>query len=78
MSNFEISDSILDSPFEEPQAHWWILPGETPGRRPGRRFPYNFYRDPRSATRGSAEVDAGTMIELKLATGYVCSGIRIV
>ena len=26
MSNFEVSDPILNSPFEESQAHWWILP----------------------------------------------------
>ncbi len=68
MSNFEVSEPILNSPFEEPQAHWWILPGETPERRAGRRFAHYFYRDPRSGTRDSAEVDTGTMIEMKLVS----------
>lgn len=65
MSNFEVSEPILNSPFEEPKAHWWIVEGEAPERRSGRRFAHYFYRDPRSATRDSAETDVGTMIELK-------------
>ena len=39
-----------------------------PERRPGRRFAHYFYRDPRSATKESAETDIGTMIELKIVT----------
>ncbi len=54
MSNFEVAEPILNSPFEEPQAHWWILPGETPERRAGRRFAHYFYRDPRSGSNESA------------------------
>ena len=68
MSNFEVTEPILNSPFEEPKEHWWILEGEVPRRREGRRFAHYFYRDPRSATRESAETDVGTMIELKLVT----------
>ena len=68
MSNFEVNEPILNSPFEEPKEHWWILEGEAPERRAGRRFAHYFYRDPRSATRESAETDVGTMIELKLVT----------
>lgn len=68
MSNFEVSDPILSSPFEEPREHWWIVEGEAPERRPGRRFAHYFYRDPRSATKESAETDIGTMIELKIVT----------
>src|SRR3990172_3993548 len=68
MSNFEVTEPILNSPFEEPKEHWWIVEGEVPGRREGRRFAHYFYRDPRSATRESAETDVGTMIELKLVT----------
>jgi type III restriction enzyme len=66
MSNFEVSEPILNSPFDEPKAHWWILPGETLEQRPGRRFAHYFYRDPRSGTKDSPEVDTGTMIEMKL------------
>lgn len=68
MNNFEVSEPILNSPFEPPKEHWWLLSGETPERRPGRRIAHYFYRDPRSATRESAETDTGTMIELKLVT----------
>lgn len=68
MSNFEVTDPILSSPFEEPREHWWIVEGEAPERRPGRRFAHYFYRDPRSATKESAETDIGTMIELKIVT----------
>jgi len=78
VSNVEVSNPILNSPFEEPQAHWWILPGGTPERLAGRRFTHYFHRDSRSDTRESAEVDTGTMIELKSAMGWLCSGIRIV
>jgi type III restriction enzyme len=66
MSNFEVSQPILGSPFEEPKAHWWIVEGEPPEQRAGRRMAHYFYRDPRSAAKGGAEQDAGTMIELKL------------
>ncbi len=68
MNNFEVTEPILNSPFEEPKEHWWIVEGEAPERRPGRRFAHYFYRDPRSATKESAETDVGTMIELKLVT----------
>ena len=35
MNNFEVTEPILNSPFEEPKEHWWILEGEAPERRPG-------------------------------------------
>ena len=28
MSSFEVGQPILNSPFEEPKAHWWIVEGE--------------------------------------------------
>ncbi len=33
MYNFEFAEPILNSPFEEPKAHWWIVESETPQRR---------------------------------------------
>ncbi len=42
MSNFEVSDRILNSPFAEPKEHWWLLAGETPERRPGRRVAHYY------------------------------------
>lgn len=68
MNQFEVSEPILNSPFEEPKEHWWIEEGEAPQRRSGRRMAHYFWRDPRSATKESAEADVGTMIELKLVT----------
>ena len=29
MNNFEFAEPILNSPFGEPKAHWWIVEGET-------------------------------------------------
>lgn len=68
MSSFEVSNPILNGPFEEPKKHWWIAQGEPPEERPGRRIAHYFYRDPRSAPKGAAETDVGTMIELKLVS----------
>lgn len=68
MRDFQVSDPILNSPFEEPREHWWLSQGEPPERREGRRFAHYFYRDPRSASKSGAEADVGTMIELKLVT----------
>ncbi len=68
MSNFEVAEPILNSPFEAPQEYWWIVQGEPPERRAGRRFAHYFYRDPRSAAKDGVESDVGTMIELKLVS----------
>ena len=38
MSEFEVPEPILNSPFEEPREHWRIQPGEEAVRAPGRRL----------------------------------------
>ena len=68
MSDFEVTEPILNSPFEEPREYWWIVEGETPERRSGRRFAHYFYRDPRAPLDPARASDVGTMIELKLVT----------
>jgi hypothetical protein len=68
MSNFKVTEPILNSPFEEPREYWWIVEGETPPRRSGRRFAHYFYRDPRAPLDPARGGDVGTMIELKLVT----------
>ncbi|MFO0115647.1 MAG: BPTD_3080 family restriction endonuclease [Betaproteobacteria bacterium] len=68
MSSFEVATPILNSPFEEPKEHWWIVEGQDAERREGRRFAHYFYRDPRSGGKGGVESDTGTMIELKLVS----------
>ena len=47
MSDFEVSDPILNSPYEEPREHWWIEEGSAPQRREGRRPAMYFYREPK-------------------------------
>jgi type III restriction enzyme len=37
MSNFEVNEPILNSPFVEPQLHWFIQSGQAPEKRDGRR-----------------------------------------
>jgi hypothetical protein len=62
VSNFEVPNPILSSPFEEPKEHWWILEGEPAERRPGRRPALYFYRDPKRET----DERGGLAIEMKL------------
>ncbi|HVL67060.1 MAG TPA: hypothetical protein VM364_07335 [Vicinamibacterales bacterium] len=67
MSEFEVPEPIICSPFTEPAEHWLIREGEQPVLQPGRRPAVYFYPGPQ--TSGSAETPAtGTMIELKLVT----------
>ena len=65
MNAHEVPEPILNSPFEEPGAHWRISEHDPPERRSGRRPAMYFYRPPgREASEGGA--GAGTAIELKL------------
>lgn len=67
MSDFEVAEPILNSPFEEPGEHWFIREGAMPERRPGRRPASYYYRPPTvSGASNEADAGAGTLIELKL------------
>ena len=35
--SYEVSEPILNSPYEEPKLYWYIREGEPPGQREGRR-----------------------------------------
>ena len=50
MSEFEVAEPILNSPFEEPRCYWYIREGETPEKREGRRPAFVF--PPRDQTVG--------------------------
>ena len=65
MNAHEVSEPILNSPFEEPREHWRIMEHESPERRTGRRPAMYFYRRP---GRGSSpdRQGVGTAIGLKL------------
>jgi len=61
MSTFEVPNPILNSPFEEPKEHWWIVEGESPELRQGRRPAMYYYMEP-----GRDQNDRGGFyIELK-------------
>jgi type III restriction enzyme len=74
MSEFEVSQPIICSPFEEPDKHWRLEDGAAPtAPEPGRRAAHYFYRAPgalgsrEESDRGIAEgAPTGTLIELKL------------
>lgn len=66
MSAYEVPQPILNSPFEEPQEHWYIVEGEPPEQRLGRRPAMYFYRDPKVKPEKEYGTIAGTAIELKL------------
>ena len=42
MNSYEVSEPILNSPFEKPAEYWYIQEGEQPQRRKGRRPPVIF------------------------------------
>ncbi|MEW6753792.1 MAG: BPTD_3080 family restriction endonuclease, partial [Candidatus Latescibacterota bacterium] len=46
MSTFEVPRPILSSPYDEPAEHWWIMEGEEPERRSGRRPAMYYYQEP--------------------------------
>ena len=64
MNAHEVPEPILNSPFEEPEAHWWITEHDPPERRAGRRAAMYFYRRP--GREPSQDEGIGTAIELKL------------
>ena len=65
MTDYEVEQPILNSPYDEPAEYWLINEGETPRRMPGRRKAMYFYRPP----GGEAEPGSngrGEAVELKL------------
>ena len=67
MSDFEVPDPIICSPYEEPAQHWRIQEGVAPTLEDGRRTSVYFYPGPGDATAAEG-APTGTMIELKLVT----------
>ena len=65
MTAREVPEPILNSPFEEPREHWWIMEHEPPERRSGRRPAMYYYRRSERAT-SSERQGVGTAIGLKL------------
>ncbi len=66
MSNLEVPQPILNSPFAEPAEHWHIVEGEAPERRPGRRSAVYYYRDPKVKPATGQTSAGGVPVELTL------------
>jgi type III restriction enzyme len=64
MSGFEVSEPILNGPYDEPARHWRIVEGEPPRQEPGRRPAAYYYRPPGPVSDASGDA-LGTLIELK-------------
>jgi type III restriction enzyme len=71
VSDFEVPTPILCSPYDEPSAHWWLLPDRPAERRTGRR-PSTYWWKPKEHVASDDDdptrVSPGTLIELKLVT----------
>lgn len=67
MSNYEVPQPILNSPFEEPKQYWRIEEGEEPQKMFGRRPAIYYYRDPKAKPEALGS-NRGTAIEMKLVT----------
>ncbi|MFY9345990.1 MAG: type III restriction endonuclease subunit R [Planctomycetota bacterium] len=70
MSDFEVPTPILCSPYDEPTAHWWLLPDKPAEKRPGRR-PSTYWWKSKAQEQAAGDgndprVAPGTLIELKL------------
>lgn len=67
MSEFEVPDPILNSPYEEPRLFWNLVQGEAPEKREGRRASEYYFRAPSKATEdGVEEARPETRIQLIL------------
>jgi type III restriction enzyme len=65
MTNFEVPEPIINSPYDEPKEHWRIKEGEPPQRIPGRRPACYHYKPPGTQPTMAGAEDVGTVIELK-------------
>jgi type III restriction enzyme len=66
VSNYEVPEPILNSPYEEPQQYWRIEEGESPEKMTGRRPAMYFYRDPKAKPDTHGGSNRGIAIELKV------------
>lgn len=69
MKAFEVPTPILNGPYDEPAWHWWLMEGEPPEKRPGRRPAMYWFKPPtrrEEQDEEGARERPGTLIELKL------------
>jgi type III restriction enzyme len=68
VSDFEVPEAIICSPFEEPTDYWRLEEGAEPEKWPGRRPAIYYYPEPLSQDAAGTTVPKGTAIELKLVS----------
>jgi type III restriction enzyme len=66
MSNYEVPQPILNSPYEEPAEYWDLRADAPPVRQPGRRPSFYYYKPPNVLPDSESAEGVGTRIELKL------------
>ncbi len=66
MSNFEVPEPIICSPFVEPDFHWDIQEGEQPQQLEGRRPAGYYFKDPKAPVAADEHEARGSWVELKL------------
>ena len=64
MFDFQVETPILNTPYDEPKAHWRIVEGEEPRIVEERRRASYFYRPVRASTSDEENEDIGLEIEL--------------
>ncbi len=57
MSNYEVPEPILNSPYAEPEHHWWIVEGEPLEKRSGRRRSMYHYIEPGRDQAGAIQIE---------------------
>jgi type III restriction enzyme len=65
MSDFEVPDPIINSPYREPEHHWNLMEGQPAELKAGRRPASYFYRDPKAPPDPSGR-STGAAVELRL------------
>ncbi len=66
MTDFEVPEPIVCSPYQEPDRHWHLEEGQPPELRSDRRRAMYFYRRPDEAAGDNHDASRGIAIELKL------------
>ena len=66
MTDFEVPQPIISSPYDEPTEHWHIEEGRPPERRSGRREAGYFYRDPHAPATDDGHAARGEWEPLAL------------
>ena len=64
MSQYEVPEPIICSPYAEPAVHWHLEEGREPDRREGRRPSHYFFRD--QAMRDTHGETAGMAVPITL------------